>query len=138
MKFEDEASYKKFWDFVDWLTAPVSSRTAANRLSSKNIEKLKRGVKVMRQLATSYGKEFIIPDRVKELLDKNFSSKITWIDFKIQGVEKVGLWRGANGTADGFPVFNLEWFNEVIKGRKKKDARAIIKFYIDNDCEAIG
>ena len=133
MSFESHENYKKFWEYLDWLTADPS------RATQNRVQKLKDGVKMMRQLASSYGKEFIVPDSAKEVLGEDFSSKITWIDFKIQGVEKVGLWLGANHkTQEGYSVFNLEWFNELINDKKKKDARAIIKFYIDNDCEPIG
>ena len=133
MSFESHENYKKFCEYLDWLTADPS------RATQNRVQKLKDGVKMMRQLASSYGKEFIVPDSAKEFLGEDFSSKITWIDFKIQGLKKVGLWLGANHkTQYGYHVFNLEWFNEVIQGRSKKDARAIIKFYVDNDCEDIG
>ena len=133
MGIESHATYKKFWEFLDWLLEDPS------RATQPRIDKLRDGVKAMRQLAISCGQEFIVPESARELLHEDFSSKITWIDFKIKGVEKVGLWLGANHkTQDGYHVFNLEWFNEVIQGRSKKDARAIIKFYIDNDCEDIG
>ena len=133
MGIESHATYKKFWEFLGWLLEDRS------RATQPRIAKLRDGVKAMRQLATSYGQEFILPDSARELLDENFSSKITWIDFKIQGVKKVGLWLGKNHKShDGYWVFNVEWFNELIEDKSKKDARAIIKFYIDNDCEVVG
>ena len=137
MRFESHQDYKKFWEWFDWLDSNWSQRNAQQRCEDK--KKLSRGIKMMRQLALSYGKEFIVPKKATEILSKDFSSKITWVDFKIKGIKKVGLWLGANKILDGFYIFNLEWFNEfVMDGRDKKSARAVIKFYIDNDCEIIG
>ena len=81
----------------------------------------------MKALALSWGLEFQEPD-----LECFRANQIKWVDYEVEGVEKVGLWTGRNmRTEDGYSVFNVFWFNKLMKGNSPERAKFIIKLLVD-------
>ena len=117
--------YQNFLKFSDWVDANWSDWDA--KTQRKNQEKFGSGCRKMKALALNWGLEFQEPSL--ECFDAN---KIKWVDYEVEGVDKVGLWVGKNfKTEEGYSVFNVFWFNKLLKGNSPERAKFIIKLLVD-------
>ncbi len=127
--FWNTEEYKTFKKFYDWLSANWDSWNQKDRHKYK--EKYESGVRKMKALALSFGLDFSEPDA--KFMDAN---NIKWVDFGVEGVEKIGLWTGKNmKTDDGFSVFNIFWFQMLMRYNPKNRVKFIIKLMIDYNGE---
>ena len=125
--FWETEEYKTFKKFCDWIDANWTTWDKKTRDSNK--DKFESGVRKMKALALGWGLEFPEPDLKCFRCGAN---QIKWVDYGVEGVEKVGLWTGKNmKTDDGFSVFNVFWFNKLMKGNSPERARFIIKLLVD-------
>lgn len=135
MSFNKEPDYLKFNKYMVWLAQRLPNMSPAD--IKKHKKTLDRGISRMNQLALSYGEEFTPPDinKVFDIAKKN-ASKITWVNPKIEGYDKIGLWYGANHkTNEGIFVFNIYWFKKFAEDRD--DGKFNLKAYMDLDCEKV-
>lgn len=126
--FWDTDEHKTFKSFCDWMDANWFDWD--KKTQRKNQEKFRSGCRKMTALALSWGLEFTEP-RLK-CLDAN---QVKWVDFDVEGVEKIGLWTGRNTKIDGYSVFNIFWFRKLTKGVSKERAKFIIKLLVEFEGE---
>ena len=152
MIFKKEPVYIKFTSYQDWLRKSVSTGTQQPSSSTQqrsvstpeklqeHKEKYARGVRAVMQVALAHGVDYkpLSFEEVTNNAEKTFG-KITYVNLKIKGFKKIGLWGGANyKDEEGVFIFNIDWLNDFVDNNLDTDsARFKLRAYMMFDCKSV-